>query len=170
MRVSDVLVSALAVTGCFAPVYDDRCGPEIRVTTAMGSLADSSGTRDVLGFVQVELQEVRPDTILARIAMYGVPRPGDSVGGPLRGHVVSAHLEDRAGSFAEAPPVPPASVDFLGPGLIRIDDPALLERARAAFLDNTATLVIRSDLAGREQLQARLVLYWVDGWGRAHCS
>jgi hypothetical protein len=164
-------VSAVALTGCLYPgAYDDRCGPETRVTTAFGSVPDTTASGNALGFVQVELQEVRPDTILARIAMYGVPRPGDSLGGPLRGHVVSAHLEDGAGSFAEAPPVPKVSVDFLGPALIRIDDSALLERARKAFLNSTAALVIQSDLTDREQLRARLVLYSVNGWGRAHCS
>lgn len=164
-------IAGIAVLyGCSPLAYDDRCGPEVRVTTVAGWLPDSLSRNQVIGLIRVELQEERPDTILGRLVVYGDAAPGDSLGGPLRGHVLSAHLEDPAGTFAEVGPNPMGAGYFLGDPLIRIDAAELLERARAAFLDNTAVLVVVTDLPGRERLRAPLRLESVVGWARSHCS
>ena len=78
----------------------------------------------MIGLIRVELQEGRPDTILGRLVVYGDAPPGDSLGGPLRGYVRSAHLEDPAGTFAEVGPNPMGAGYFLGDPLIREQPPA----------------------------------------------
>ena len=168
--------TALFALGCTALGYDGRCvGPrsQHRHLTVGGhfpydsTVRDSTNPGDFFGTVQVQLQEYRPDTVLGLFVVFADVPPD---GGRLRGHVLSAHLEDRIGVLEDLGTTPGGIDSFFGSPPAAIRDKALLDRARAAFLNGSASVVLQTDLPGYEDLRSPLRLTDVLDWSWYRCD
>src|SRR5437868_10340511 len=154
--------TALFALGCTALGYDGRCvGPrsQHRHLTVSGhvpydsTVRDSTNPGDFFGTVQVQLQEYRPDTVLGLFIVFADVPPD---GGRLRGHVLSAHVEDRIGVLEDLGTTPGGIDSFFGSPPAAIRDRALLDRARAPLLPARAPVALQPDPPGSEALRSPL--------------
>lgn len=168
--------TALLAWGCSAFAYDGRCvGPrsQHRHITATGhfpydsTVRDSTSPGDFFGTVQVQIQEYRPDTVLGQFVVFANVPPD---GGRLRGHVLSAHLEDGSGALEDLGTTPGGIDSFFGSPPASIRDTSVLNRARAAFLNGSASVVAETDIAGYEHLRSPLRLTEVLDWTWYRCD
>jgi hypothetical protein len=177
MRALGVLSATLLfASGCSVLGYDGRCvGPrsQYRYLTTSGYLPydsivrDSANPGEFFGTFQVQLQEYRPDTILGRFVVFTHVPPD---GGRLRGHVLRSHLEDSKGMLGELGTTPGGSDSFFGSPPASIRDQAVLDRARAAFLNGGAVIVFQTDLPGYEHLRSPLGLTDAVDWTWYRCD
>ena len=168
--------SAFLILGCTALGYDGRCvGPrsQHRHLTATGHfpydsvVRDSTNPGDYFGPVQVQLQEYRPDTVYGLFVVFADVPPD---GGPLRGHVLSAHIEDATGVLDTLGTTPGGIDSFFGSPPASITDSAILSRARSAFLNGTAAVVIETDVSGYERMRSPLRLTETLDWTWYRCD
>jgi hypothetical protein len=160
-----LLVAALTLQGgCISALLDDGCGPVHRFTTANGEIRDGA---TLIAFVEVELQEQRGADTELSIIMLG---PRNSLGAPLRGHVLGARLVHGVtgatmGTFP-IQPAPSGGDEVIGSTRAPVADVGAVKRA---LLDGDARLVLETDLPAG-QVVAQLPKARGGDWGRASCS
>ena len=140
--------ATLALSGCG---FD--CGTR-GSTTANATVRDTS--RASLATVRVSLSDnVGPSFLRLSVGVMGFSSSG---GGPLRGHVTRARLMTEAGQVLAEIPTSTETLPFDGVVALNADLSSRTEfdRVRSALLTGRATIVIDTDLPGREHLETML--------------
>lgn len=171
MRVTPIALTAalLLATGCTFPLFDDSCGPELRVTSARGELVGPGGVG--LGSAELRLIEVRGEPPPRRVLPV-IMGPGVGSGGaPLADHVTSAEVIDASAQVLVVLPAQPGPGDqVLDATPVPVADEATFAVLRDAFLRGGAVLRLRTDLPGIEEVRTPLAPQEAGNWGRNSCS
>lgn len=151
MRFIRTLSIAAAAATLSACSYD--CGT-VRGAVAKGTIKDASGT--TLGSVTADVTEhIGPRFIRLSVGVIGPPNAG---GAPLRGHVTRARFVDAAGELLAEIPVSTATLYSEAVVALNLDLSSVDEytRVREAILGGQTRVILETNLAGREMLQATL--------------
>ena len=163
-RTLATLMLGLGVMSQSCLVFDDRCGERSRDVGLTGRLPNPDDP--AAGFVQLTLVET--ETTEPRQSGYWL-----LIDESLRGHVTAARLRGTDGRLLvelEVEPTNPSSqVTYQGQlapynGLVSFAD--LYSRAAS----NQVTIVVRTDVAGRDSLGALLRVVGSNPWQQPHCS
>lgn len=165
-----VVALAIAATGCVSPLFDDSCGPEIRVETTSAPLRDQAG--NVLGNVQFTVSERRDEN--ARGFHLVLMGPGyGSHGGPLKGQVTAVVLAEAAGAVRFDVPVlpPPLNGDeIIAAWATNVDDVTTFLLLRKAMLEGQLRLHLETTAGATAVGDVSFPAARPGEWDRAHCS
>ncbi|MEO8622855.1 MAG: hypothetical protein ABI625_17415 [bacterium] len=165
-----------AVVSCSAiTLPGDRgtpCGPEYRVTSALGSLAEASGTR--LASANVNLTETRDANLpTLGLVLYG---RSQTLAGPLRGHVVAARIVATNGDTIFRPTtleqIPAAESG--GGALLRYlgmtyGDHAMFDHVRSLLVANALVVELDTDDPSAEHIRIPMTLERAGDFTRLMC-
>jgi hypothetical protein len=138
----------LVITAC-----DYDCGV-LRHTIATGTVRDASGA--ALASVEVDLSDNVGPTY--RRLSVGVTGATGSGGAPLRGHVIRARLVTESDELLAEIPTDTITlyVDVVVTLNVDLAKRAEYARVRSALVTGRAKVVLETDLAGRERVEALL--------------
>jgi hypothetical protein len=152
---------AAGATGC--ALFDDRCGERSKDVGATGRITNPDDP--AAGFVQLTLIET--EITEPRQSGYWLFKDES-----LRGHVTAARLRGPDGALlVELDITSSISTDLTYSGqLAPYSGIVPFETLYAMVLENKVTIVLRTDVAGRDSVSATLGLVHSNPWGQPHCS
>ena len=152
---------AASATGC--ALFDDRCGERSKDVGATGRITNPDDP--AAGFVQLTLVET--ESTEPRQSGYWLFKDES-----LRGHVTAARLRGPDGGLlVELDVTSSISTDVTYSGqLAPYSGVVPFATLYAMVLEGNVTIVLRTDVAGRDSLSTKLGVVHANPWRQPHCS
>ena len=155
------LTLAASAEGC--ALFDDRCGERSKDVGATGRITNPDDP--AAGFVQLTLVET--ESTEPRQSGYWLFKDES-----LRDHVTAARLRGPDGALlVELDITSSISTDMTYSGqLAPYSGVVPFATLYSMVLEDKVTIVLRTDVAGRDSLSTRLRVVHSNPWGQPHCS